>query len=274
MRNLQDDFYMEPEEIVFAHRCTFAKGDFSDYRVGRPFYGLTYAIRGSAVYELKNGEKYSLCAGDVAFIPKGLAYLLCASETYEHYTVNFTLRCERSMGAGVKSILEAGRMTAFAPTARESVERHFARLAGAWQGKAAGYRMRAMAELYTLFSAVLTEHYLLGIDEASFLRVLPAKEYLDKHYDKEISVGTLANLCDMSETNFRRLFLAVFDKTALAYKNEILLLHACDLLSDNLYTVGEIAGKCGFRDANYFSRFFKKHMKLTPREYKARYLRA
>lgn len=272
MRNLQDDFYIEPEEIVFAHRCTFAKGDSSDYRVGRPFYGLTYTVRGSAVYELKSGEKYSLHAGDVAFIPKGISYLLRASETYEHYTVNFTLRAERSMGAGVKSMLEAGRMTTFAPATHESMERHFARLAEAWQGKAAGYRMRAMAELYTLLSAFLTEHALLGIDEASFLRVLPAKEYLDRHYDKEISIGMLANLCDMSETNFRRLFLAVFDKTAFAYKNEILLLHACDLLSDNLYTVSEIAGMCGFRDANYFSRFFKKHMKLTPREYKARYL--
>ena len=271
MINVQDDYSMAIGSILLAHKCVFAKGDCCDYLAGRGFYGLMYAQSGHATYELHTGERFALFAGEVAFIPKGLAYLLRAEEEYVHYTVNFMLDPALCSGDGVHEMLCAHKMTVFTPAAPEMYERHFSRLADTWQAKASGYRMRAMAEVYTLLSAFVSENYVLGIDDASFRRVLPAKEYLDKHYNKESSIGMLANLCDMSETSFRREFLLVFGKTAIAYRNQLLLLHACDLLSDNLYSIGEIAIKCGFRDANYFSRFFKKHMKCAPREYRARY---
>ena len=78
----------------------------------------------------------------------------------------------------------------------------------------------------------------------------------------------LANLSDMSPTNFRRLFLLVFGKTAMAYKNGLLLLHACDLLADNVYSVGEVAERCGFRDALYFSTAFKREVGMSPLAYR------
>ena len=271
MQATTNDFYIQLSHVVLAHRCVFAKGDACDYLTGRTYFGLTYAKRGGAVYEIAGGGRFSIAEGEVAFIPRGLCYLLHATEEYEHYTVNFNLDTEGCVGSGVKEMLTCGRMTVFSPAAPEIYEKHFARLADTWRTKTAGYRMRAAAEAYTLLSSFVTEHCILGIDPTTYGRVLPAKEYLDKHYAREISIGMLANLCNMSETGFRRLFLFVFGKTAMTYKNELLLLHACDLLTDNLYTVGEIAARCGFRDQNYFSRFFKKHKGVSPSDYRAKY---
>ena len=271
MPNIKEDYFISVESILFAHKCVFEKGDSCDYLSGRGFYGLTLAVTGSATCTLKSGETITLRAGEVAFIPKGSAYLSVAEDRYEHYTVNFMLTPDTIVGDEIKAMIEPNKMTVFSPTSPEAYERHFARLTEAWQGKAPGFRMRAMTELYTLLSAFVPEYGSLGVDEASFRLVRPAKEYLDTHYDKEISLSHLSALCSMSETSFRRHFLLVFGKTAVAYKNDLVLLHASDLLSDNLYSIGEIAEMCGFRDANYFSRFFKKHTGISPRDYRARY---
>ena len=271
MSNVKEDFFITVESILLAHKCVFEKGDFCDYLAGRGFYGLMLALSGSATCTLKNGEVFTLRAGDIAFIPKGSAYLSRADERYEHYTVNFMLTPETVVGDELKTMMESHKMTVFSPTSPDAYEWHFSRLAETWQGKAPGFRMRAMTELYTLLSAFVSEYGALGVDEASFRLVRPAKEYLDAHYNEEISLSRLAALCNMSETGFRRHFLLVFGKTAIAYKNDLILLHASDLLSDNLYSIGEIAETCGFRDANYFSRFFKKHTGISPRDYRARY---
>ena len=271
MQATADDFYIQLAHVVLAHRCVFKEGDLCDYLAGRTYFGLTYAKRGRVVCEVAGGSRFTISEGEVAFIPRGLSYLLRATEEYEHYTVNFALDPEGCEGRGIREMLSCERMTIFSPAAPEIYEKHFSRLADVWRTKATGYRMRAAAEAYALLSSFVTEHCVLGIDPISYGRVLPAKEYLDRHYAEEVSVGMLANLCNMSETGFRRLFLLVFGKTAIAYKNDLLLLHASDLLSDNLYTVGEIAARCGFRDQNYFSRFFKKHAGVSPRDYRAKY---
>ncbi|MBQ9735944.1 MAG: helix-turn-helix transcriptional regulator [Clostridia bacterium] len=270
----KEDYYIDVEEVVLAHRFTFKEGTYCDYSGGRLYCGLMYAARGDARYVLRTGEEHLIREGEVAFIPAKLAYVIRAGgERYEHYTVSFTVNEQKCAGDAVHSLLRAKNMVHFTPASSSVYETRFSRLAGIWQEKDTGYRMTATSQLYTLLDAFISERYVRGIDSVSYAKVLPAKEYIDKNYDKSISIDMLANLSDMSPTNFRRLFLLVFGKTAMAYKNGLLLLHACDLLADNVYTVGEVADRCGFRDTTYFSRFFKKHIGITPTEYKAQYIR-
>jgi AraC-like DNA-binding protein len=270
----KEDYFIDVEEVVLAHRCTFAEDTVCDYSGGRLYCGLMYALKGNARYVLRSGEEHIVREGEVAFIPAHLAYVIRAEEkSYEHYTVSFTVNPEKCVGDVVHSLLRAKNMVHFKPASESVYETRFSRLAGIWQEKDVGYRMTATSQLYTLLDAFISERYVRGIDSVSYAKILPAKEYIDKNYDKSISIDMLANHSDMSPTNFRRLFLLVFGKTAMAYKNGLLLLHACDLLADNVYSVGEVAERCGFRDANYFSRFFKKHIGISPTEYKAQYIR-
>ena len=271
MIHSKDDYYVDCEEIVLAHRFTFEKDDFCDYSGGRRFCGLMYAVSGSATYVLSSGEKYTVSQGEVAFIPKRLAYIIRPKDRYEHFTVNFTVNKKKCQSDAVLSLLSAEKMVCIKPRDVQVYKTLFSRIAEIWQKKETGYRMSAVSLLYSLLDSFISENYVHGIDSVSYQKVLPAKLYLDENYKKNISIDTLANLTDMSPTNFRRLFLAVFGKSAMAYKNNLLLLHACDLLSDNVYTIREVAERCGFADANYFSRFFKKHMGITPKEYKSQY---
>jgi AraC-like DNA-binding protein len=72
----------------------------------------------------------------------------------------------------------------------------------------------------------------------------------------------------MSQTSFRRLFGQVLGMSPGQYRDKQRLWHAKDYLLGNICSIDEIARRCGFRDANYFSRFFKKHTGISPTGYR------
>jgi len=267
-----NDYYVNIDEIVLAHKYSFSNGGFCDYSGGRLYCGFMYAIKGNATYKLKNGSSYNVFEGEVAFIPDGLAYVISSDDTYEHFTVNFKVNKEKCYGDNIFEMLSSNNMIKLAPSSPNKYITFFSQIADAWQKKDIGYRMNTVSMLYRLINDFISEKYACGVDVVSYSKILPAKEYLDKHYNNTISIDMLANISNMSHTNFRRTFHLVFGKTAMEYKNDILLLHAGDMLSDNLYSIREIAEICGFADANYFSRFFKKHMGITPTQYKLQYI--
>ena len=52
------------------------------------------------------------------------------------------------------------------------------------------------------------------------------------------------------------------------YVTEKRLERACLLLASPLYSIGEVAHKCGYDDAGYFSSLFRKKIGMTPTEYR------
>ena len=67
---------------------------------------------------------------------------------------------------------------------------------------------------------------------------------------------------------FCRLFKNCFDKTFIMYLNDLRMAKAVELLKDISINIKEISGRVGYRDANYFTRIFKKKMGMTPSEFR------
>ncbi|WP_172193903.1 helix-turn-helix domain-containing protein [Saccharibacillus qingshengii] len=57
----------------------------------------------------------------------------------------------------------------------------------------------------------------------------------------------------------------------LSYRHHLQIERAKRLLAHSDDTLGRLAEQCGFRDANYFARLFKRETSLTPGEYRKRY---
>ena len=112
----------------------------------------------------------------------------------------------------------------------------------------------------------------MGQGAASHQRLLPAKEYIEQHFDSPITLERLAFLSDMSVTNFRREWQRYYSKTPIQYRDSIRLYYAKEYLSSGYYSVTEIAKKCGFDDISYFGRYFKKKTGSTPGEFKKSFL--
>ena len=85
---------------------------------------------------------------------------------------------------------------------------------------------------------------------------------------EQISVSSLARMCAVSETYFRKQFKKMYSQSPSQYIINLRLECASQLLGSGLYTVAETAEKSGFNDAKYFCRLFKKRYHYTPKEFR------
>lgn len=100
----------------------------------------------------------------------------------------------------------------------------------------------------------------------SYTTIEPAVEYITDNYNRSISISTLARLCHCSESGFFRLFRKATGVTPIAYKHNIMIRHALDLLSHTNLSVEEISTRTGFSSSNYFRKVFIRLTGKTPRE--------
>ena len=89
-------------------------------------------------------------------------------------------------------------------------------------------------------------------------------QYIEEHYNETIRLSELANLANMSNQHFCRIFKLVIGKRPMDYINLLRINRAVTLLSENHLNISEIAMAVGFDDSNYFSRIFKKYRRTTP----------
>lgn len=104
-------------------------------------------------------------------------------------------------------------------------------------------------------------------DKSGSLRmdsILPAIDYVAKHYKGKVKISDMAEACHLSETHFRRIFLQSMHISPLDYVNLIRIEAACKLLRTTNDSVENIAVKCGFITITSLNRNFKEIMGTTP----------
>jgi len=98
-----------------------------------------------------------------------------------------------------------------------------------------------------------------------------AVAFISNHYAEQFSVKDLANIANMSESNFFTVFKKVLGNSPISYLNHYRLSIAADRLIETSQAINEIGYSVGFNDALYFSKLFKKTYGSTPKEYRATY---
>ncbi len=106
--------------------------------------------------------------------------------------------------------------------------------------------------------------------EAAMRRVSPALDLMAEHYAEKPDVRRWARQCHVSVTHFRRLFRQALGKAPHAYLTELRVLMAGSRLQSSDEKVIRIADEAGFPALSSFNRAFRRVMKMTPREWRAR----
>ena len=102
-----------------------------------------------------------------------------------------------------------------------------------------------------------------------------AIDYIHMNFSSgDVSVDKLAKMCNMSDTYFRRLFVAEFGITPLRYINDLRMTQISELLQANYCSIEDIAELCGFNNVNYFCVFVKKETGMSPMAYRRKLLHA
>ena len=137
--------------------------------------------------------------------------------------------------------------------------------------------MELKKQLYEFFSLMCTRYVSEIINEDDYKKQFcrldtfnAAVEYINRHYNEELSVNTLASKFFISPSYFSHLFKKNSGKGVIEYINEVRVSRARALLETTDTPIGDIALAVGFGDINYFSRKFKELTGVSPSEHRKR----
>jgi AraC-like DNA-binding protein len=102
-------------------------------------------------------------------------------------------------------------------------------------------------------------------------RISKVMEYLMKNYMFNIHLEEAARLVNLNKSSFCRYFKSRTHKTFSEFLNEIRIVHACKLLTNNNMTVSGICYEVGYNNISHFNRQFKKITGFTAKEYEKKY---
>ena len=102
----------------------------------------------------------------------------------------------------------------------------------------------------------------------SYSRLKNALYYIQKFYDREVSIQRAAEQCGFSTSHFMKLFKELTGMSFNAYLINYRLDLAAKQLSETDFKVIDIAENCGFHNQSYFSRAFRKKYGKTPLAYR------
>lgn len=94
-----------------------------------------------------------------------------------------------------------------------------------------------------------------------------ALEYIEQHYNEELSAQKVAEAVYLSPNYFSHIFKKIRKESFTDYLNKIRVEKAKLLLSKNLYKVYEVSDMVGYSDYKYFSSVFKKLVGVSPTQY-------
>ena len=92
-----------------------------------------------------------------------------------------------------------------------------------------------------------------------------AKRIIDENIPgRFFSVQELAGMLECSSNHLSAVFSRAYGVTISEYVSDLRLKHAKELLARSRFSISDIAGKCGYNDASYFSRCFRKRYGVSP----------
>ena len=93
-------------------------------------------------------------------------------------------------------------------------------------------------------------------------------KYIYANYTEKIQIPYLAKLEGLSNSRYITLFCKEMGKTPSEYILDLRLGRACELLVATDMQISSIGAGVGYKDQYFFSKIFKKHMGMSPFEYR------
>lgn len=208
-----------------------------------------------------NGGQIDVGDGNVVLIPRNVIYTDDITSDGYSIIAYIDLSCELPYG-----IYKWEFSNTVEPKQR------FSALLNIWKQRKTGYYVNCMRELYSIIGMLIRadESQYVCSDKAA--AILPAVEYMKANFnDPELTIPSLAVRCNISYSHFRKMFYEINNVSASAYLQKLRVDHACQLLKLGDYSISQAAHMSGFQDVYYFSSFFKRHIGISPTEYRNKY---
>lgn len=94
------------------------------------------------------------------------------------------------------------------------------------------------------------------------------KKYIDDHFtEHNFSLNNMSQELSYNKKYVSYIFKKQIGIGIIEYLNTIRIQNSCTMMEQGFTSVSDIAGKCGYLDAQYFTKIFKAKMGVTPTQY-------
>jgi two-component system response regulator YesN len=107
-----------------------------------------------------------------------------------------------------------------------------------------------------------------GSEPTDSPRIRRIKETIHGCFDRDVSLDDISELVGLSTAHMESVFKAETGRTVHECLSAFRMERAMALLSDPTYRIYEVANAVGYRDPNYFCRAFKKHVGVSPGDFR------
>lgn len=141
-------------------------------------------------------------------------------------------------------------------------------LADMWKFGTQSQKYQCLSVLYGLLAYISNLEALEYSDKHKFDIIEPAVTYLRNHiYDCNLKIDELHKLCGVSDTYFRKIFIARFGTSPKSYVVNKRTSYAKSIIDSGEFdTVKELARTVGYNDPLYFGKVFRQHYGASPSE--------
>lgn len=239
--------------------------------------GFCHSDSGSLRFE---GQVFPFEAGDVFFIPRHVPHTTCSAPgcrskwSYLFMDLNGVCRAVPDAASALGARTIEWSEYCIKTTAESQPRLHFLANCLLKEAQAETEESRSMLRIYALaLNAELARCNVARPKQLSkanrFFPLKPALEYVIDHYMEPCDTKTLADLCHLSQTHFRRMFLKCMRQTPLRFVIDIRIQQACQLLVNTSDSVLSIAQAVGIPSASSFNRNFQQIVGMSPKQYRA-----
>ncbi|MBL7816619.1 MAG: AraC family transcriptional regulator [Saprospiraceae bacterium] len=113
-----------------------------------------------------------------------------------------------------------------------------------------------------------SENFLDSYHRFESTKINEVYEYTLSHYNQKILMEDVADIANMSVSNFCKFFKNRTRKTYVQFLTEVRISFACHLLIENKKSIQQIALDCGFQNISNFNRSFRLLKKQSPLTYR------
>jgi AraC-like DNA-binding protein len=268
--NASYQLFLNSLKLTFLHITSYQFDYTWRIRSKRIMHGVLWSIEEGEIRFSVNELNYEAKKGQLVFLPpQSLITGHAVSSQIGIVSINFAAELSLLNGQLWSDILKlpivypAYDMREIEPVIRsmlkESTETSFAQ------------SILLQSSLQRLLALIFNQYY--HVQDAQVIpnldpRVQAVIEYISLQPEHAPVLTELCELVHVSESYLRKLFIDYTGMSPLAFIHQLKIEQAQKQLLSGTERVAEIAYRLGFKDANYFSRLFKKKTGYTPNDYR------
>lgn len=250
------------------------------------YYQMWYVLRGSCVH-IFNQKKYELKSGDIFIMPPGAPHAMTTDDKDAElisleFSSNFIyqdstdekmldLSFLRPFTVSVDEIIPDFTLSV---EVSKKVERLLLEMLDEIKRVDTGYKLFLKANTLKILALVSREFSNKNYSDGIMIidrhksSIILALDYISKNYNKKLYIKDVCRLAAMSVSGFSRSFKNIVGMTFVEYIVFYRIEKSKDLLVSSDLAISEIAEQIGFCDSAAYDRVFKRHVGLTPYQYR------